>query len=194
MTTQQFILIDCVCLFLLGVATYFTRATLRRLLGALVGGVAATLLGVGFDVAGHSLGWWHYVGVTTPYGPPLMYVALGLWYGAGVALIGWRITRRYGWQGQVAFIGGMAVYGPIRDYVGVALSKNRLQVIAPGIMPVVGDVILWASVIAAAQGVMRLVAGSAQNDQLAPRPIDFRRAPLATSEPRTRKDQRQEKC
>lgn len=170
MTTQHLILIDCVCLFLLGVTTYFTRATLRRLLGALVGGGAATLLGVSFDVAGHSLGWWYYVGVTTPYGPPLIYVALGLWYGAGVALIGWRITRRYRWRGQVSFIGFMAVYGPIRDYVGVALSKNRIQVIAPGIMPAVGDVILWASVVAVAQGMMRLVAGTATNDQLARTP------------------------
>ncbi len=167
MTTQQLILIDCFCLVLLGLAAYFTRATPRRLLGALVGGVAATVLGVGLDVAGHSLGWWHYTFVTTPYGPPLMYVAVGLWYGAGVALIGWRVTRRFGGRGQAAFIGFMTVYGPIRDYVGVAATGGAIQVITPGIAPAVGDAALWATIIAVAQGVMRLVAGPAASDRLA---------------------------
>lgn len=45
-----------------------------------------------------------------------MYTVVALWYGAGVALIGWRVIRRFGGRGLVTFIGIMGVYGPIRDY------------------------------------------------------------------------------
>jgi len=99
MTTSQLILTDCVSLILLGITTLLTRATPRRILGALAGGLAAALLNVGEDIVAFSLGWWYYPSVATSYGPPLMYVAVGLWYGAGVALIGWRLTRRFGWRG-----------------------------------------------------------------------------------------------
>jgi hypothetical protein len=167
MNTHQLVLIDCLCLALLGIATWLTRATPTRLLGGLAGGAAFTALGVLFDVAGSWLGWWRYTFVTTPNGPPLMYVAVGLWYGAGIALIGWRVTRRFGRRGQVAFITFFAVFGPVRDFVGVALTRGKIQVIAPGVMPVVGDVLLWASCIALAQAVMRLVAGPAKRDRLA---------------------------
>jgi len=167
MNAQQLVLLDCICLALLAAVTFFTRATPIRFLAAIIGGVAATAVGIGFDVLGHSLGWWHYVGVATPYGPPLMYVAVGLWYGVGLALVGWRIARRFGSRGQLAFIVFMAVYGPVRDYVGVALSHGRIQVIALGIIPVLGDVALWVSVIGVAQAVMWLVAGRTYQEPLA---------------------------
>jgi len=35
----------------------------------------------------------------------LLYLALWLWYGVGVTLIGWRISRRFGWRGLIGFIG-----------------------------------------------------------------------------------------
>jgi hypothetical protein len=94
-----------------------------------------------------------------------MYVAVGLWYGVGVTLIGWRVIRRFGRRGLIAFIGFMAVYGPLRDYAGVALTRETVQVISPGIMPLVGDMVLWPSLNAVAQGIMCLVAGSPDADR-----------------------------
>jgi len=166
LTTTRLLAIDAICLVLLAVTAYFTRATPRRLLGAVVAGAAIALVGVGFDVVGDMRGWWHYTSVSTRYGPPLMYVALALWYGAAVALIGWRVTRRFGWRGQVTFIAFMGVYGPLRDYVGTAVTDGSIQVMGPGIMPLVADVTLWAGLVAAAQGIMWIVAGPASADAL----------------------------
>lgn len=94
-----------------------------------------------------------------------MYVAVGLWYGAGVALIGWRLTRHFGWRGQAAFISLMSVFGLGRDYAVAAVSG--VIVFAPGIKTVVGDVVCWAILLGMAQGVMRLIAGPAKYDRLA---------------------------
>lgn len=77
------------------------------------------------------------------------------------------MIRRFGRRGLIAFIGFMAVYGPLRDYAGVALTKGTVQVISPGIMPLVGDMALWASLHTVAQGIMWLVAGSPDADRLA---------------------------
>jgi hypothetical protein len=171
MTTNQLIAIDAVCLILLAVVVYFTRAVPKRLLGAAVGGLVATAVGIGFDILGDARGWWHYTVGTTAYGPPLMYLALWLWYGVGVTLIGWRVSRRFGRRGLIGFIGFMAVYGPLRDYVGVALTSGTVQVISSGIEPLVADALLWATVNAVAQSVMWLIAGSPGSDQFARGPF-----------------------
>src|SRR5262245_8801878 len=112
MTVNQLVAIDSVCLLLLAIVIYFTRAVPRRVLGAAIGGLVATAIGIGFDVLGDAMGWWHYAMGTTAHGPALMYLALWLWYGVGVTLIGWRVSRRFGRRGLVGFIAFMAVYGP----------------------------------------------------------------------------------
>ena len=165
MTTQQLLLANCAALALLGVTIYLTRATFRRVAGALAGGVAAALLNMEQDRFAYAAGWWQYPFVNTPHGPVLMYIVVVLWYGGGVALIGWRVTRRFGGGGLVAFIGLMGIYGPTRDYLGAALTKAII--FAPGIIPVLADAACWASGMALAQGVMRLTAGPARADRLA---------------------------
>src|SRR4051794_25863911 len=80
----------------LAVSVILLRPTLRRVTGALVSGVVVAGLNLLVDVAAYHLGWWWYPTVPTSYGPPLFYVAAGLWYGAGVALIAWRLRRRFG--------------------------------------------------------------------------------------------------
>ncbi len=47
MTTQQIILWTCAYLIELAVVIYFTRATARRVVGALVGGAVAGCFGLG---------------------------------------------------------------------------------------------------------------------------------------------------
>jgi hypothetical protein len=118
------------------------------------------------DILGHCLGWWHYLGVDTPYGQWWMYTVAALWYGAGVALIGWRLTRRFGWRGQVAFLAAMAIFGPVRDYIATAAAPGFI-VFGPGVVPVLADSACWASGMALGQLVLRLVAGPARSDQLA---------------------------
>jgi len=58
MTTQQIILFTCGYLVALVAVIYFTRANQRRVIGAMVGGAAAGLLGVGAIGLCEALGWW----------------------------------------------------------------------------------------------------------------------------------------
>src|SRR5215831_20684386 len=75
---------------------YFTKASLRRVGAALLGGVAGGLLNVVADLLAFALGWWHYASTHPAYAPPLYYVTAGLGYGAVFSLLGWRINRRFG--------------------------------------------------------------------------------------------------
>jgi hypothetical protein len=52
-----------------------------------------------------------------PHNGPLMYYVLtGIFYGAGIALLGWRVNRRFGLKGLILFILLFGVYGVIRDF------------------------------------------------------------------------------
>ncbi len=164
MTTRLLILADCVAMALLGITVYLTRATLRRVLGALIGGFTVTALMAGVDSLARERGWWSYPNVSTSYGLPLMYVAAALWYGAGVALIGWRLTRRFGWRGLVGLVGAATILGPVRDYAYAAVT--RVIVFGPGIKPAHLDAACWSCGIALVQGIMRLVVGPARSDRL----------------------------
>jgi hypothetical protein len=169
---MQFILITATGVYLavLLATVYFTRATARRVAGALMGGGAVAFVGVGVEALAHTLGWWRYPSVETPYGPPLIYPAIVLLW-AGFALIGWRVTRRFGWRGQAAFLGAAVILGVPRDYA-VAARFPEFFVIAPGIGPALADAVCWAGTVALAQAIMRLVAGPVRGDPLARRPWD----------------------
>ena len=166
MITQQFILIaaSCVYLAVLGATAYFSRANARRILGALIGGVAVGVVGVGVETLAHTLGWWRYPSVETAYGPPLLYPAVVLLF-AALALIGWRVMRRFGWTGQMIFLAALAVLGTLRDYQWAA-RLPQLIVFAPGIGTALVDVACWASLAGLAQVVMRWVAGPVAGDPL----------------------------
>jgi hypothetical protein len=146
----------------------FTRATARRVVGALLGGGAVALVGVGIEALAHTLGWWRYPSVATPYGPPLIYPALVLAF-AILSLIGWRVTRRFGWRGQVVFLAVVTVVGTLRDYLYAAKYPHWI-VFAPGSLNVLVDAACWAGLAALAYAVMRLVAGPVRDDPLARRP------------------------
>lgn len=151
---------------LLAVAVaYFTRATPRRIAGALAGGVVAALYNVAVDVAADYLGLWHYPTVATSYGPPVFYVVGALGYGGVVGLIGWRLIRRFGARGAVGVVAFFVVYGPVRDYV--AASLTGLLVLSGGPVPFMADMFAWGSGIWLVLLVMRLAAGPAHGDRLA---------------------------
>jgi hypothetical protein len=171
LTTTLLIAASCIDSTLLVAAIYFTRATGRRVVGALAGGLAVAAVGVGIETLAHNLGWWGYPGIDAPaYGPPPMYPLIVVMFGL-LSLIGWRISRRFGWRGQVVFLTVLAIVGTFRDYV---VAERLLKVIAfrPGPGMVLCDAALWAGLTAFAQAVMRLVAGPAQADPLARRPAE----------------------
>jgi len=144
---------------LLGVTIYFTRATARRALAALAGGAVVAVAGFGVEVICQALGLWRYPSDDTGYGPLAMYPALVLIF-AILSLIGWR--------GEAVFLAAIAVLGTVRDYK-VAQATGMIA-LTPGIATVLVDLVAWSGLTALAQGVMRLVAGSAEVDRLARRP------------------------
>jgi len=66
-----------------------TRPGLRRLSGALLGGIAGGLLNLVADLVAFSLGLWHYASTHPAIASPWFYVTAGLGYGAVASLIGW---------------------------------------------------------------------------------------------------------
>jgi hypothetical protein len=170
MMTHQLVLIAAngVYLVVLVVTIYFTRATKSRVIGALIGGATVGLVGVGVECVAHVAGWWRYPFVETPYGPPLMYPVVILLF-AVLALFGWRVTRRFGWRGQVVFLCAVTVLGTLRDY-RVAAWLPEFIVFAPGLGIVLVDAACWAGLLGLAQAVMRWVAGPVRGDPLARQP------------------------
>ena len=168
-TTQQILLLaTCVYLVLLVLTTFFTRATRRRFLAAVVGGLAVAVVGVGVEFLFQTLGFWYYPSADQLFGPPLIYPPVVALF-AVLALLGWRVTRRFGWRGQAVFLTAVTVVGTFRDYF-VAGQALGFIVLAPGVLTVLVDVVCWAGTTALAQAVMRLVAGPADSDPLARRP------------------------
>jgi hypothetical protein len=157
-TPQDMLMIaSCVYLVVLAVVAYLTRAPCKRLIGALSGGVAVAVVGVGVEHLAYVRQWWRYPFVDAPYGPPLIYPVAILLF-AAIALVGWRVTRRFGWAGQVGFLGAVTILGTVRDYRVAALFPE-LFVFAPGIQVVLVDAACWAGLLMLAQIVMRLICG-----------------------------------
>jgi len=74
MTTQQIHLFNCLCLAVFVVVALFTRATARRIAGALVGGVTFGVVAMGIIVLGEEVGWWHRL-ATFPFGTSKLFAA-----------------------------------------------------------------------------------------------------------------------
>lgn len=166
---------------LAGVALFvvisLTRPGLRRLFGALLAGFIFAALALVLDHVAFQLALWHYPFTHSASGPLGFYVAAGLFYGAGMALIGWRITRRFGRLGGLIFLACFVVCGPSRDELGSALaSRAGLQflVFAPGYVPVLADALCWVACVGGALLVMRLVAGPTQAVQVGHKRVDSR--------------------
>jgi hypothetical protein len=157
-----------VYLVVLALTAYLARPGVRRFLGALAGGAAVAVVGVGVEALCHYLGFWRYPSVDEPYGPLTLYPLVVVTFTI-LALVGWRIARRFGWWGQAAFLATLVLQGTLRDYL-VAEQTLGIVVLAPGIPTMLVDAACWMGTAALAQGVMRLVAGRAAADRLGRRP------------------------
>lgn len=145
---------------------FFTRATLRRIVGALVGAIPLIPMVMFYDSIAARLGWWNYPSVkegsTAPFG---WYLAAALFYGAGLGLVGWRVIRRFGRRGLIGFLIGFAIFGVTRDYF-YSITTNVIR-FGPGITPFLADLFAYASPAAVVQLVMYWIAGALGSDPLA---------------------------
>ena len=164
MTTQQILLVTGLYLAALVAVTYFTRATARRVVGALVGGTAAALMAMRVIALCEALGWWHIPFAPTPYFVPVLYVGLAISL-TPIYLITWRLARRFGWRGLAVCLGIVAIIGPPRDYL-YAATFPKWMVFAPGVAPILADSAAYILIVVVGHAVMRVVAGAARADRL----------------------------
>ena len=146
------------------VAIYFTRATVRRVAGALIGGLAASLFGLGAIALCEAMGWWHIHFAPTPYFLPVFCLGLAITL-TPIYLITWRLARRFGWRGLVIFVGIVGVIGPPRDYM-YAITFPAWMVFAPGILPILADSATYVGAVVLGHAVMYLIAGPSRRDRL----------------------------
>jgi hypothetical protein len=166
-TAQQIHLFNFLYLAILAAVAVLTRATPRRIGGALAGGAATGVVGLSIIVFGERAGWWHFEIPWEPYFLSLVELDFALC--GFVFLITWRIARRFGGRGLVVAMFIAAVIGPPRDYWYLK-TFPEWGAYAPGIAPVLaisGTYVLLGIV---GHGLMRLVAGPAAADRLARRP------------------------
>ena len=167
MTTRQVLLWSCAYLIEFVAVIWFTRATSRRILGALGGGVAVGCFSLVAIFGFEALGVWR-----IPMAPTLTFRVLfflGLVVSAApVYLVTWRIARRFGGRGLTIFIAVVVVIGPPRDYLIAATFPNWM-VFSPGIAPVLADAVTYLGFVALGHAVMRWISGPAAADVLARR-------------------------
>ena len=145
--------------------TYFTRATARRVAGALVGGAAAAVMALRVIALCEALGLWRVPFSSTPYFLPLLYLGLAISC-APIYLVTWRVARRFAWRGLAVCIGIVAIVGPPRDYLYAARFPEWM-VFSPGVAPILADSATYVGIVVVGHAVMRLVAGRAREDRLA---------------------------
>jgi hypothetical protein len=162
MTTPQIILFAVGYFIEFCVVVYFTRATTRRVLGALIGSVPAMLFGLSAIALCEKLGWWHVPIAPTQY--PL-YLCLSITL-APIYLVTWRVARRFGWRGLAVFTGIVTIIGAPRDYM-IATWFPKWMVFSPGVAPLLADSATYFGIVVLGHAVMRLVAGPAGADRLA---------------------------
>jgi hypothetical protein len=167
MTTQQLHLFNALGLVILIVVAFLTRATARRIVGALAGGAAAGVVVMGIIALGEEAGWWHMAITWEPYFLTLLWIDFTL--SAFVFLITWRIARRFGWRGLAVAVAAAAVIGPPRDYWYMRRFPEWGSY-GPGFAPVLAISATYILLVLVGHGVMRLVAGPAREDRLAHRP------------------------
>ena len=171
MTTRQLCLFNCLYLGILAVVAVLTRATPRRIGGALAGAAVDGVLALGAIAFGERAGWWHMAISWQPYFLMLLWIDFAL--GGFVFLVTWRIARRFGALGLAVVLVLAAVLGPVRDYRYMARFREW-GAYAPGTTPVLAISLAYVLLGVAGHGIMRLIAGPATADRLARRPWEPR--------------------
>jgi len=167
MTAHQLHLFNLIYLLALALVALLTRATPRRIAGALAGGAAAGVVMLGIIGLGERVGWWHMAITWEPYFLALMLIDFTLC--AFLFLLTWRIARRFGGRGLAVVLVVLAIIGPPRDHWYMRRFPEWGSY-GPGIAPVLAISASYVVLVLVGHGVMRLVAGPARADRLARRP------------------------
>ena len=160
MTTLQIIMFTCAYSVALAAAIYFTRATSRRVVGALAGGAAAAFLGMGAIILGEALGVWRVPLPSTPGVLALFYLGFAISL-SPIYLITWRVARRFGWRGLAVCLIVVGAIGPPRDYLYAAIYPEWM-VFGDGVSPIIADAATYVGIVALGHVVMWMVAGPAR--------------------------------
>jgi hypothetical protein len=165
-TIRQIYLFGCAYLVLFTAVAVLTRATARRIAGALAGAAVAAVAIVGIVAIGERAEWWHFSIPWEPYYLALMSVAT-LPCGF-VFLLTWRIARRYGGRGLAVVALVAAIIGPLRDYRYMAMFPEW-GAYAPGLAPAFAISAAYVTLGFLGHLTMRVVSGPATADPLADR-------------------------
>jgi hypothetical protein len=176
-TTQQLHLFNCLYLVILAAVAVLTRATPRRIAGALAGSTACGAVAVLTLASGVIDRWWHIVMRRDLYFIILLWIDFALC--GYVFLLTWRIARRFGGLGLAAVLVVSAVIGPARDYRYLAMFP-KWGSHASGFAPVFAISGAYVFLLILGHGVMRVVAGPAIADRLARRPWQANQSPSAS--------------
>jgi hypothetical protein len=164
MTTTAILLMTAGYFVALVVVAYFTRATSRRVLGAMCGGAVAGAISMAIIALCKALGWWRMPIASTPLSL-LLYFAISISV-SPIYLVTWRLARRFGWRGLAIFTGIVTIIGAPRDYF-IAAKFPQWMVFSPGVMPIVADSAAYFLIVVTGHAVMRLVTGPSAADPLA---------------------------
>ena len=172
-TKQQLYLFNCLYFVLTAAVAVLTRATPRRIVGALAGAAVCGPAGLGIVALAEKVGWWRMAITWEPYFLTLLWVDAVLC--AFVFLLTWRIARRFGGHGLAVLLFAVAVLGPLRDSWYMARFPEWGSY-APGIAPMLAISGAYVLLGILGHGTMRLIAGPASADPLARRPWEPRRS------------------
>ena len=168
MTTRQIVVMTCGYAGVLVAVIYFTRATSRRVFGALAGGAAAGCWGLGAIAAGEAFGLWRDFLPSRHSLWALFYVGLAVSL-TPIYLVTWRVARRFGFPGLAVCLLVVGVVGPPRDYLYVA-TYPEWGAFSRGVAPVLADAATYVGLVALGHAVMQLVSGPARGSRLARQP------------------------
>ncbi len=167
MTIRQLYLFSVLALLVTAIVAALTRASFRRIAGAVAGAAAAGPVGLAIVAFCESEGWWRFVMPWEPYFLTLSWISVALC--AYVFLITWRVARRFGGRGLAVAALVAAIIGPFRDSAYMAMFPEWGSY-APGLAPMLAISVAYVLLGITGHGVMRLVAGPAEADRLARRP------------------------
>ncbi|MBZ5626477.1 MAG: serine/threonine protein kinase [Acidobacteriia bacterium] len=168
----QLVLWACLGPAACGGTVFFTRARLRRVAGALAGGMlfgATWIFKLRLD---YSMGWWRTRFAETPdpfslFSPTLMFLGIAV-LGALVFLVSWRVARRFGWAGLAIFIAFVSAAFTFRDRMYWDRFMHMMTV-SWGVQPLLADTALFVLGLTLGHAVMRIVSGPAKGDELSRR-------------------------
>jgi hypothetical protein len=162
-TIRQLYIFNALYLILLANVVILTRASLRRIAGAVAGTFTAGAVGIAIITICERAGWWHF----TMHWEPLYLTQLGIGIALSsfVFLLTWRLARRFGGRGLAVALLLAAVFGPFRDSAYMAMFPEW-GYYAPGIAPMLAISAAYVIIGVVGHGIMRVIAGPANADPL----------------------------